>query len=48
MSAPATTIARVPDELASAELRDADGRAFAARELWQKRPALLLWVRHFG
>ena len=41
-------MARVPDELAAAELRDVDGRARAARELWQATPALLLWVRHFG
>lgn len=39
---------RVPDELGDAELRDTDGRAFAARALWQNLPALLLWVRHFG
>lgn len=39
---------RVSDELAAAELRDTDGRAFPARELWQKSPALVLWVRHFG
>lgn len=36
------------DELANAELRDDDGRAFAARELWRDQPALIIWVRHFG
>jgi hypothetical protein len=39
---------RVPDELAAAVIHDVDGRAVTARELWQKSPALLLWVRHFG
>jgi hypothetical protein len=41
-------LTRVPDELAAAELHRSDGSAVAARELWAKRPALLLWVRHFG
>ena len=28
---------------------DIDGNGFArARELWRARPALILWVRHFG
>ena len=39
---------RVPDTLAGAELRDDRGHGFAARELWKERPALILWVRHFG
>ena len=39
---------RVAEALASAELRDTDDRPRAARELWRERPALLLWVRHFG
>ena len=39
---------RVPDELADAELRDDRGHGFRARELWKERPALILWVRHFG
>jgi hypothetical protein len=38
----------VPHELAAAELRHSDGSVAIARELWAKRPALLLWVRHFG
>jgi hypothetical protein len=39
---------RVDDTLAMAELRDGDGHPRRVAELWQKRPALLLWVRHFG
>jgi hypothetical protein len=38
----------VPSELAEAELRNDRGHGFAARELWRERPALILWVRHFG
>ena len=47
MSAPATTT-RVSDELASVELRDTDDRPRPLGELWRDRPALVLWVRHFG
>ena len=39
---------RVDAKLAEAELHDLDGRAFPLRELWRDKPALLLWVRHFG
>jgi len=39
---------RVADELAGAELRDTDGQPRAMRSLWRERPALVLWVRHFG
>ena len=28
--------------------RDTDDRPRAMRELWRERPALVLWVRHFG
>ena len=45
MSDPAT---RASDELAAAELRDTDDRTRALGELWRDRPALVLWVRHFG
>jgi hypothetical protein len=41
-------LARVPEALAAAELRSPDGRVVTARQLWAERPALLLWVRHFG
>ncbi|HEX8952007.1 MAG TPA: hypothetical protein VF945_09190 [Polyangia bacterium] len=40
--------ARVSDDLAAVELRDTDDRPRAVGELWRERPALLLWVRHFG
>ena len=39
---------RAPDALAGAELRDTEDRPRAMRELWRERPALVLWVRHFG
>ena len=39
---------RVADELASAEVRDTDDRPRVLRTLWSTRPALILWVRHFG
>ncbi len=39
---------RVGDELATVELRDTDDRPRAMRALWRDRPALVLWVRHFG
>ncbi len=39
---------RVSDDLAAAEMVDTDGHPRAARMLWRERPALLLWVRHFG
>ena len=39
---------RVSDELANATVRDLDGRAVRIGILWKDRPALLLFVRHFG
>ncbi len=39
---------RVSDELARVEVRDTDGAPRALGELWRDRPALVLWVRHFG
>jgi hypothetical protein len=39
---------RVADELRAAVVRDTDGRERQLGELWAARPALLLWVRHFG
>jgi hypothetical protein len=39
---------RASDDLATAELRDTDDRPRAMRDLWRDRPALVLWVRHFG
>jgi hypothetical protein len=39
---------RVPDELANAVVKDLDGRPVRIGDLWKQRPALLLFVRHFG
>lgn len=39
---------RVAHELAAVELRDTDDRPRALADLWRDRPALILWVRHFG
>jgi hypothetical protein len=39
---------RVEPELARAEVVDTDGKPRALAELWRERPALILWVRHFG
>ncbi len=39
---------RIDDALARAEVYDGDGRAVPLQSLWRERPALLLWVRHFG
>jgi hypothetical protein len=39
---------RASPELAAAEVVDTDGAARPLGELWKTRPALLLWVRHFG
>lgn len=39
---------RASDELAAAAVVDTDGKQHAMRDLWRTRPALLLWVRHFG
>jgi hypothetical protein len=38
----------ISDELANAEVRDVEGRPQLLRGLWRERPALILWVRHFG
>jgi hypothetical protein len=39
---------RVSAELSAAEVKDFDGRPHRLDELWRERPALLLFVRHFG
>jgi hypothetical protein len=39
---------RAAAELAAAEVVDSDGRSRPLASLWQTRPALILWVRHFG
>ncbi|HXU73417.1 MAG TPA: hypothetical protein VN947_29055 [Polyangia bacterium] len=39
---------RASEELAGATVVDTDGTERALGDLWRERPALLLWVRHFG
>ena len=38
----------VHPELGAIVLPDADGKPHTLGDLWKDRPALLLWVRHFG
>jgi hypothetical protein len=38
----------VTDELARAEVLDVDGKPHRLDEFWRARPALILFVRHFG
>lgn len=38
----------VPAALAQAEVLDAEGRPHQMAELWRERPAVVLFVRHFG
>jgi hypothetical protein len=35
-------------ELKNAFVVDTDGKTRTLGELWRDRPALILWVRHFG
>ena len=35
-------------EAAQARVRDLDGREHALEELWAERPAVLVFLRHFG
>jgi hypothetical protein len=39
---------RVSEALGAAVVRDTDGHARPLGELWSARPAVILWVRHFG
>lgn len=39
---------RVDPKLAEIEVEDADGKRVRLGDLWKKRPALLVWLRHFG
>jgi hypothetical protein len=39
---------RVHPDLANIVLPDADGATHRLGDLWKDRPALILWVRHFG
>jgi hypothetical protein len=36
------------DELAEIVLPDQDGNEVRLGELWAKRPAALVWLRHYG
>jgi hypothetical protein len=38
----------MPDEAGRARIRDLDGGEHELRELWAKRPVVLVFVRHFG
>jgi peroxiredoxin len=37
-----------PKELQTAEILDQEGQAHRVAELWHDRPAVIMWVRHFG
>ena len=39
---------KAPDALASAEVVDENGHTHTVAELWRDRPAVILFVRHFG
>lgn len=36
------------DELGEVVLRDADDREVRVGGLWSDRPAVLVWIRHYG
>jgi hypothetical protein len=38
----------VTDTLANAQVLDVEGKPRRLGDLWKNRPALLLFVRHFG
>jgi hypothetical protein len=39
---------RIADAAAQAVIRDLDDREHALQELWAERPAVLVFLRHFG
>jgi hypothetical protein len=39
---------RVSPELSNAAVLDADGHEQRLGDQWKDRPALIMWVRHFG
>lgn len=39
---------RISDEAARAVIRDLDGQEHELQELWADRPAVLVFLRHFG
>jgi hypothetical protein len=36
------------EKLGAMVLRDADDRAVRLGDLWRDRPAVLVWIRHYG
>ena len=38
----------IADRLAAIELTDDEGRAVKVGSAWSERPALLVFIRHFG
>jgi peroxiredoxin len=39
---------RIAARLAGIELKDSDGERWRLGDLWQKRPVVLVFIRHFG
>ena len=43
-----TMTQEVPAALAATEVLDEQGKTIRLAELWRDRPAVIVWVRHFG
>lgn len=39
---------RIAEAAATAHIRDLDGKEHELREFWAERPAVLVFLRHFG
>ena len=39
---------RTSDAIAALDVLDQEGRRVPLGSLWQDRPAVIVWVRHFG
>ena len=39
---------KVDAALSDVEVKDADGNPVRRGSLWAERPAVVIWVRHFG
>lgn len=39
---------QVTDELATTEVLDLEGQPHPLGELWRERPAVLIYLRHYG
>lgn len=39
---------KTSEKLAGIELRDCDGEIVRLGSLWEKKPAILVFIRHFG